>query len=71
MTIQPTEPSLTITLNKDELIYLSSITQNYLLGEIESAKHTAIRMQLFVAASRALGYNMQPDGSIIIRTIRV
>lgn len=66
MTIQPTNPTLTITFDESELRYLRGITQNYCGSEItdELDKDQAIRKQLFVAVSRALGYNMQNDGSI-------
>ena len=66
MIIQPTEPSLTITFNKAELEYIRNITQNYcgpnMTDELDTDQF--IRKQLFVAVSRALGYNMQSDGTI-------
>ena len=70
MTVQPTEPSLTITFNKADLEYIRGITQNYHgypdMDEPSNDQH--IRMQLFVAVSRALGQNMQSDGSIVRAT---
>ena len=66
MTIQPTRPSLTITLDESELNYIRGMTQNYCgpEGTDELDKDQAIRRELFIAVSRALGYDMQTDGSI-------
>lgn len=66
MTIQSTKPTLTITFDEYELNYLRGITQNYCgsEGTDELDKDQVIRKQLFVAVSRALGYNMLDDGSI-------
>ena len=66
MTIHKQEPTLTVTLNKQELEYIMGITQNFCgtVGCDEEEEDAEIRKQLFIATSRALGYNMQADGSI-------
>ena len=65
MIVEPIKQSLCITFVDDEIRYLREITQNYIgapSDEIE--QHAKIRLSLFVAASRALGYDMKDDGTI-------
>jgi len=63
--IEP-EKELTLKLNEIELRYIREFTQNY-MGEpnLESPEEKEIRLNLFVACSRALGYWMDDEGKIV------
>ena len=60
------EITLTVTLNEEEINYINATTQNYQGEEFtdETKDEARIRMVLFVATSRALGFNMNDDGEI-------
>mgnify|MGYP006995669332 CR=1 FL=1 len=65
MEVQPTKRSITVTLNEEELKYLMDITQNSLVNpDDEPESETKLRLQFFVMASRALGYDTKEDGSM-------
>jgi len=59
--------SLILELNEEELYYLCKLTQNCLEPnpEEESLDNKAIRTDLFVACSRALGYEVDSLGNIL------
>ena len=61
MTIEKSEPTLTLTLNAKEIKWLKDISQNSEPGEPE--EQSKIRLSFFVASARALGYAMNDDGS--------
>ena len=61
MTIEKSEPTLTMTLNKRELKWLKDISQNSEPSEQE--EQSKIRLSFFVASARALGYAINDDGS--------
>jgi len=59
--------NLVLELDEDELKFLRNLTKNS-LGESESIKDRKIRISFFVETSRALGYNIKDDGTIIRTT---
>ena len=63
--ITSTKKNLVLELDETELRFLKDLTQNY-NGEPgdETEKENKLRLSFFVAASKALGYDMNSDGSI-------
>ena len=61
MIVKSPEPTLTITLNIKEIKWLRDASQNSEIGEPED--QSKIRLAFFVASARALGYEMNDDGS--------
>ena len=61
------ELTLTVTLNKEEIVWLKDYTQNFCGSEddLESEEESTIRKHFFITMMVALGYKMQPDGSMI------
>ena len=64
MKIEQPQKQMTITFNEKELQFLREITQNSFHKE-ESVRNHKIRLELFVAVSRALGYNIDTQGNIL------
>lgn len=64
-----TKPNLVLELNEDELKVLRDCTQNFNTSMYEDAEYSempkekSIRLKLYVEASRALGYDVNDDGS--------
>jgi len=61
--IEP-KKQLILKLEEDEIRYLKALTQNYLGDDEEPSKDKKIRTQLFVHCSRAMGYEINDDGSM-------
>ena len=61
MIIGKPEPTLTITLNEKEIKWIKDISQNSELSETE--EESKLRLSFFIAAAKALGYNINDDGS--------
>lgn len=65
-----TKPNLVLELNEDDLKVLRDCTQNFNTSIYkdteysESPKEKSIRLKLYVEASRALGYDVNDDGSL-------
>jgi hypothetical protein len=55
-------PAFQVELSRQELEFIREMCQNPL--EDEPPTHKATRLNLFVGASRILGFNMNDDGSI-------
>ena len=55
--------SLVLELEEDEIKFLRNLTQNYVGEGLETLKENALRLKFFVATSKALGYDMNEDGS--------
>jgi len=60
-----TKKNLVLELDEDEITFIRNLTQNY-LGEPgdETQKEKKLRLSFFVASSRALGYDINDDGSV-------
>lgn len=60
-----TKKNLVLELDEDEITFIRNLTQNY-LGEQgdETQKEKKLRLSFFVASSRALGYDINDDGSV-------
>jgi len=60
-----TKKNLVLELDETEIKFLRDLTQKYLgdPGDETDAEHK-IRLDFFVVASRALGYDMNEDGSV-------
>ncbi len=59
--------TLNLVLNEDEIIWLRDQTQNYMGTEdnLETDVESKIRKEFFQVTMKALGYNPQPDGSLL------
>ncbi len=66
MKVHKEDLSLTVTLNKQEIIWLKNQSQNFQGTEdnLESEEEKAIRKHFFITMMVALGYEIQPDGSL-------
>ena len=61
MKVNKPEPTLHIELDKHEIEVLRDITQNPPIDLIEKDKQ--VLLNIWVACSRALGYNVNSDGT--------
>lgn len=54
-----------VVISRKEAEYLRELTQNSVCEPyLEDASETALRLSIFVGASRLLGYNMNDNGTI-------